>query len=101
MHFPMERDAEFFRQLTAERVLTQFSMGRPIRTWVPKRPGERNEALDCTVYSLAALHGLIAAGVSLNREVANLEACPLRSSDRSPPASVTRSASVRSTWMSW
>jgi hypothetical protein len=27
-----------------------------------------SETLDTTVYSLAALHGLIAAGMSLNRE---------------------------------
>jgi phage terminase large subunit GpA-like protein len=31
LHFPMERDAEFFRQLTAERVATRFARGRPIR----------------------------------------------------------------------
>lgn len=29
LHFPMERDAEFFRQLTAERVVTRFARGRP------------------------------------------------------------------------
>jgi hypothetical protein len=29
LHFPPERDAEFFRQLTSERVVTRFDRGRP------------------------------------------------------------------------
>jgi phage terminase large subunit GpA-like protein len=30
LHFPGERDAEYFRQLTAERVVTRFERGRLI-----------------------------------------------------------------------
>lgn len=52
-HFPDDRDAEFFAQLTAEKLVTRFSKGRPIREWVKTR--ERNEALDCRVYAYAAL----------------------------------------------
>lgn len=101
MHFPMARDAEFFRQLTAERVVTRFSFGRPIRTWKLKRDGDRNEALDTLVYAQAALHGLIAAGVSLNREAANLAGCQLREPGREAPLPPPRPASVRSSWMTW
>jgi phage terminase large subunit GpA-like protein len=68
LHFPAERDAEFFRQLTAERVVTRFERGRPIRSWQAKRDGERNETLDTTIYAMAALHGLISMGLSLGEE---------------------------------
>lgn len=74
LHFPAERDAEFFRQLTAERVVTRFERGRPIRLWQPRRDGERNEALDTTVYAMAALHGLISMGLQLNNEAEALGA---------------------------
>ncbi|MFO4987314.1 hypothetical protein RCK87_26580, partial [Salmonella enterica subsp. enterica serovar 1,4,[5],12:i:-] len=52
--FPRRLDADYVRQLTAERVVTRFERGRPIRSWQPKRDGERNEALDCRVYARAA-----------------------------------------------
>jgi phage terminase large subunit GpA-like protein len=54
-HFPLEFTERFFEQLTAEQVRTKYSKGRPIREWfLPS--GKRNEALDCYVYGLAALH---------------------------------------------
>ena len=65
-----------FRQLTAERVVTRFERGRPIRSWQPKRDGERNEALDTFVYAPAALHGLISIGLRLNEEVASVPTRP-------------------------
>jgi phage terminase large subunit GpA-like protein len=68
IHFPRRLDADYFRQLTAERVVTRFERGRPIRSWQPKRDGERNEALDTFVYAHAALHGLISMGMRLNEE---------------------------------
>lgn len=54
--------------MTAERVVTRFEKGRPIRSWQPKRDGARNEALDTFVYAQAALHGLISMGLRLNEE---------------------------------
>ena len=33
IHFPRHLDANYFRQLTAERVVTRFERGRPIRSW--------------------------------------------------------------------
>lgn len=53
-HFPDNRDQEFFEQLTAEKLITRYRKGFPHREWHKTR--ERNEALDCRVYALAALH---------------------------------------------
>lgn len=52
-HFPDTRDPEWFSQLTAERLVTRYAKGFPIREWHKSRP--RNEALDARVYALAAL----------------------------------------------
>ena len=52
-HFPADRDAEWFQQITAEKLVTRFVKGFPTREWHKVRP--RNEALDCRVYALAAL----------------------------------------------
>jgi phage terminase large subunit GpA-like protein len=55
MHFPSWVDPEYAAQLTAETAIRKYVKGKgSIRTWVKKR--ERNEALDCEVYALAALH---------------------------------------------
>ena len=54
-HFPAEYGEEYFKQLTCEKIMTKFSNGHPQRVWV-KAKGKRNEALDCRVYGLAALH---------------------------------------------
>lgn len=44
-------DAEYFAQLTAERLVTKSKGGRPYHEWVKDRP--RNEALDCAVIGIA------------------------------------------------
>jgi phage terminase large subunit GpA-like protein len=74
IHFPRRLDADYFRQLTAERVVTRFERGRPVRSWQPKRDGERNEALDTFIYANAALQGLLAMGLRLNDEAARIDA---------------------------
>jgi phage terminase large subunit GpA-like protein len=56
LHFPAWLEEEYFRQLTAEKVVTRFRKGRPVRYYEKTRP--RNEALDLEVYALAALHSL-------------------------------------------
>lgn len=51
-HYP-KYDAEYFKQLTAERLVTvKDKRGFPHREWRKLR--ERNEALDCRVYARAA-----------------------------------------------
>ena len=89
-------DTEYFRQLTAERVVTRFEKGRPIRSWQPRRDGERNEALDTFVYGSAALQGLVSMGLRLNDEADNIEAVKDR---RGAPAVQPAPQVVRSAWM--
>ena len=84
IHFGSDRDADYFRQLTAEKVVTRYERGRPIRMWQPKREGERNEALDTMVYATAALHGLISMGLRLNFEATAMLAAPEKSGDSKP-----------------
>lgn len=79
IHFPRRLDANYFRQLTAERVVIRFERGRPIRSWQPKRDGERNEALDTFVYASAALQGLIGIGLRLNEQADLVDAAGSRS----------------------
>ena len=52
-HIPNTHDAEYFHQLTAERLQTRMVKGFAVREWHKTR--DRNEALDCRVYALAAL----------------------------------------------
>jgi len=58
-HFPMDREREWFEQLTNEIVRKRFQQGRLVREWRPRKEGVRTEALDCRVYAYAALRGLI------------------------------------------
>jgi len=76
MHYPLDRDAQYFEQLTAERVRTKYVKGFPQRYWW-KPDDRRNEALDCRVYGYAALHGLLAMGLSLNKRVEALPPVPV------------------------
>lgn len=58
-HFPIDRDREWFEQLTNEIVRKKFKYGRLIREWRPRKEGARTEALDCRVYAYAALRALV------------------------------------------
>ena len=68
MHFPVDRDINYFAQLTSERSVRKYSGGQYYRVWeLPS--GRANEALDCRVYAYAALCGLLHFGLKLNRRV--------------------------------
>lgn len=67
-HFPIQYDNEYFEQLTAEKVVTKYSKGHPIRQWVLPA-GKKNEVLDCRILALASL---IALNPNLERLVQNL-----------------------------
>lgn len=92
IHFPntADFDDEYFAQLTAEKLVTRMRGTRPIAEWVQSRP--RNEALDCSNYSLAALRlsriDLKALALSAPK--------PAASSPNRP--STTRSAIAKSDW---
>lgn len=82
-HFPDGREAEWFKQLTSERLVRKVVKGRQVSIWEPT-PNTRQEALDCRVYAYAALCGLVAQGlVRLDREADAMAARPLRNA---PPA---------------
>lgn len=53
-HFPSDRNEDWYKQITAEKLTVRYVKGQPIREWV-KPDKARNEALDCRVYALAAL----------------------------------------------
>lgn len=55
-HFRAVMDDEYFKQLTAEKLITSYHKGYPKRTWTKTRT--RNEALDVRVYAIAAFHVL-------------------------------------------
>lgn len=54
-HFPAHYDADYFAQLTAEKVVSKYTHGFRTRVWVKKSAHARNEALDCRVLAMAAL----------------------------------------------
>lgn len=67
MHYPADRDINFFAQLVAERSVKKHERGQIFRIW-ELMPGRRNEALDLAVYSYAALCGLNYMGLRLNKK---------------------------------
>jgi phage terminase large subunit GpA-like protein len=54
LHFHADVPVEYFEQLTSEVQKVRYQRGYPVREWTLK-PGQRNEALDCAVYSYSAL----------------------------------------------
>lgn len=64
----------YFEELTAEACIVAYAGTRGGRAtserrrrWVKREADLKNEALDCSVYSYAVLHGLMALGVRLDR----------------------------------
>jgi len=68
MHFSDELNDEYFKQLTAEKIVTRYQRGFKRRVFEKVRP--RNEALDCMVYALAA-YTII--GININSFADKLE----------------------------
>lgn len=101
MHFPTDRDINYFAQLTSERSVSKTSGGQRYRMWeLP--PGRANEALDCRVYAYAALCGLLHLGLKLNKradEVNALIGLPLQrppeQAPQVPDAVVQRAAPAK------
>jgi len=60
-HFPINRDPEYFLQLTSEKLVTRYVRGHAKRQWIKSR--RRNEALDVRCYAMAALY---ISGVNVN-----------------------------------
>lgn len=85
MHYPVERDLHHFSQLLAERSVVKTAGGQRYRVW-ELLPGRANEALDCRVYSYAALKGLLHFGLNLNQYADSLLSHPEK---LLPPSDVT------------
>ena len=68
-HFPLERGAGYFDQLTAEVYETRWARGRKTLNWRLRKAGTRNEALDCRVYAYAAFLGWLRTGKTIGRVV--------------------------------
>ena len=83
-HFPTGRDTSYYKQFSAERLVTRLKNGFPRRVW-ELRSGRRNEALDLRAYNYAALCGLEAMGFVLNRECDRMGKAPPRPAAISPP----------------
>ncbi len=52
-HFNEDRDQQWFKELTSERIQVKLVRGFPREVWI-KNPNLRNEPLDCRVYARAA-----------------------------------------------
>lgn len=83
-HFPADRDAEWYKQITAEKLVTRYVKGQPVREW-HKPDRARNEALDCRVYATAALKIM---QPSFKRLAERLGAPPSAANDNRKPAKV-------------
>lgn len=85
MHFPVDRDINYFSQMLSESLVKKVVSGQTYRVW-ELRPGRANEALDCRVYAYSALCGLLHHGLRLNSTVDLIMDDPSR---LAPPPSAT------------
>lgn len=83
MHYPADRDFNWFNQITAERLVVKVEGGQRYFVW-QAIPGRANEGLDCRVYAYAALKGLLAAGLKLNVQAAKVGAAMSRPTEPAP-----------------
>ena len=54
LHFCLDLDEEYFKQLTSEKRITKWIRGKKQLVW--KQIGKRNEALDTLVYNFGAIY---------------------------------------------
>nr|BDD46851.1 terminase [bacterium] len=94
-HFPADYSEEYFKQLTAERIITKFTNGHPQRVWI-KPKGRRNEVLDCRVYALTALHIL---NPNIEMLAQDIEKELLKTGDEKQPTPDTDWISIDDNWM--
>jgi phage terminase large subunit GpA-like protein len=92
MHFNVDRDLNYFAQLTSEQIEAKEQGG--VKFWVWVLPaGRANEASDCRVYAYGALHGMMHRGLKLNRE-ANKVGAEITFVELPPPSKTDADASV-------
>ena len=86
IRFSSSLPATWFEQITAERRVTRRVRGAPVRRW-DRIPGAAAEALDCTVYAIAA------------RQVVTIDAARREDELRGAPAPSAPPRTSRSRWM--
>ncbi len=83
VHFTYDKDAgfteNFFKQLTAEVYVTKYERSRMVKKW--EKIYERNEALDCAVYAMAAAEVMHPDWKALKASVSNHHAVQSGSSN--------------------
>jgi phage terminase large subunit GpA-like protein len=79
MHFSDKLNDEYFRQLTAEKIVTRYHKGYKKRVFEKIRA--RNEALDCMVYAYAA-YAII--GININGLADKLDESSLVEENKAP-----------------
>lgn len=70
-NFPKDRDIEYYRQMTAEAIVTRYHRGFKKEEWNKVRT--RNEAFDCRIYATAALE-LLSIDIRAQRRAAQRDA---------------------------
>lgn len=86
IRFSQELPLVWFEQLCGERMHIRYRKGSQIREFIPVK-GRRNEALDCTVYALAA-HNVL--NINWERRESEL---------RQEPQALARPRIIQSDWM--
>ena len=89
VHFSDSLHDEYFRQLTAEKIVTKYHKGFKKRMFEKIRP--RNEALDCMVYSIAA-YAII--GINVNAFADKLESEPQKMEAKTPEKAEKKQAFI-------
>ena len=101
MHFPkgFGYDAEYFKQLTAESVRTEYRKGIPIRVW--KKDRERNESLDKRVYAMANYEilnpNMASVAASIGRAATKVKSYDLKPAEEKPEPKKTEVKPTRET----
>jgi phage terminase large subunit GpA-like protein len=111
MHFSRVATDEYLKQLTSEEKVRVLEKGQPKLIWRLRRGQRRNEALDLTVYSLAALRSLNAnmgrVAESLRKASEKIPGSPgdaVQAKQDDPPAQVkrfVRKSNFVTSWRKW
>ena len=87
---------EYFKQLTAEQLVTRIVKGYPKREWQKTR--DRNEALDCRIYARAAA---IALGIDCwtEQKWEQISGAKEKVGNSNSPAKKSRPKVIKSSWI--
>ena len=88
LHFCLDLDEEYFKQLTAEKRVTKFVRGKKSLVWKQIRP--RNEALDTLVYNFAAIYILNPNFDVVEAKIINQDTKPIEKPKKTGKISINR-----------